>query len=152
MYQKVLVPLDGSELSETALEHLRSIVSACAVPEVVLLFVVETTPWVATGDFYPESVHVEIDERYSAWAKDYVANKADSLRQEGIPAIAVLLEGNAAEKILEYVEKNSVDLVIMSTHGRSGPARWLFGSVADRVVRHSRVPVLVESPKQASGQ
>ena len=143
MYQKVLVPLDGSELSETALEHLRSIVSGCGASEVVLLFVVETTPWVATGDFYPESVHVEIDDRYAAWAKDYVTNKADSLKQEGISATAVLLEGNAAEKILEFIEQNNVDLIIMSSHGRSGPARWLFGSVTDRVVRHTRVPVLV---------
>ena len=149
MYRKVLVPLDGSELSETALEHLRSIVSGCGVSEVTLLFVVETTPWVATGDFFPESVHVEIDGKYAAWARDYVANKADSLRQEGVSATAVLLEGNAAEKILEYAEKNEVDLIIMSTHGRSGPARWLFGSIADRVVRHSRVPVLVTTPKRA---
>ncbi len=149
MYRKVMVPLDGSELSETALEHLRNIVSACGVSDVVLLFVVETSSWVATGDFYPENVSVEIDEKYTAWARDYVANKADSLRQEGISATAVLLEGNAAEKILEYAEENDVDLIIMSTHGRSGPARWLFGSVADRVVRHSRVPVLVAAPKHA---
>ena len=57
-----------------------------------------------------------------------------------------VIEGRIAEAILDYVEKNQVELVIISTHGRSGISRWTFGSVADKVVRHSPVPILVIAP------
>ena len=53
------------------------------------------------------------------------------------------MEGGIAETILDYAENNKVDLIIMSTHGRSGPSRWAFGSVAEKVVRHAPCPVLV---------
>ena len=59
----------------------------------------------------------------------------------------VVIQGKVAEGILDYVVKNQVDLIMMSTHGRSGPSRWALGSVADRVIRHSLIPVLIVSPK-----
>ena len=66
--------------------------------------------------------------------------------QEGISARGEVVTGKAADAILDYAEKNNVDLIIMSTHGRSGISRWAFGSVADRVVRHSIAPVLLVAP------
>ena len=61
-----------------------------------------------------------------------------------------VVEGNAADAIVDYAGKNDIDLIIMATHGRSGIGRWALGSVADRVVRHANAPVLlVRASKKA---
>ncbi|MFH1640065.1 MAG: universal stress protein [Chloroflexota bacterium] len=150
MYQKILVPLDGSELAECALEHLRTIVKGCHVPEVVLLNVASAGIYIG-GDadigFFPDAGMMNrLKENYHAWANSYLNKITQELQQDGITAKGVLLEGYVADQIMDYAQKNGVDLIIMSTHGRSGPARWAMGSVADRVMRHSTVPVLVVSP------
>ncbi len=148
MYQKILVPLDGSDLSGCALEHVRTIAKGCNVPAVVLLNV-ETPIIYAFGD-YDVYLTADVIDRaetdYKAWANGYLDKMAKELQKEGINARGDLLEGNVAENILDYAVKNGVDLIIMSTHGRSGPARWALGSVADRVIRHSTVPVMAISP------
>ena len=69
------------------------------------------------------------------------------LAAEGMNVSGVMLEGKAAETIVDYATTKGVDLIVMSTHGRSGPSRWAFGSVADRVVRTSPVPVLMAVPR-----
>ena len=149
MYKKILVPMDGSKLAECVLDHVRAIATGCDVPEVVLFNVTTAMP----PDWYANVAPVEdmaaigkAEEGYQTWMKGYLGKMESSLKQDGITAESVLVKGNAAENILDYTEKNGVDLIIMSTHGRSGPARWFMGSVADRVVRHSTVPVLIISP------
>lgn len=145
MYRKILAPLDGSELSECALNHVRIVARGCSVPEVVLLYVVQ--PFLPTAMEYTSvSVMVEEETRMEEWGKNYLAKVAEGLKSEGVNARGVVLRGNAASVILDYAAKNDIDIIIMSTHGRSGPARWVFGSVADRVSRHSSIPVLVVSP------
>jgi len=143
MYQKILAPLDGSELAETALRHVRAVATGCRVPKVVLLQVVRPIPQVHG---LAEEFRREEKERAEAEAKDYLAKVADSLKKEGVPAEIVIVCGMPAEQILDYAKKNEVDLIIMSTHGRSGVSRWVFGSVADRVVHHSATPVLIVTP------
>ena len=68
---------------------------------------------------------------------------ADSLKADGIAVEIDIAYGGAAEAILDYAKKNKVNLIVMSTHGRSGVSRWFFGSVAERVLRHSVIPVLI---------
>ena len=68
---------------------------------------------------------------------------AKELGESGLNVRADIVEGEAAEGIVEYAEKQGIDLVVMATHGRSGIGRWALGSVADRVIRHSYVPVLL---------
>lgn len=143
MYKKILAPLDGSELGDCALAHVRAIASGCQVPEVVLFGVVEP--------IYSSQIASELGQNWlrdaargmRAANEDYLAKAAAKLQKEGINARTVVTEGTAADEILKYASKNKVDLIIMSSHGRSGPTRWAFGSVADRVVRHATVPVLV---------
>lgn len=143
MYKKILVPLDGSELAECALEHVRAIAKGCQVGEVVLIRVLEpllpTTPgYVATEHFR------QAEERFEAEARKYLDKVADSLKKDGIPAkTELVIGGEPAAKILEVAEEGKADLIIMSTHGRSGVSRWLLGSVAQRVVTHSTIPVLM---------
>lgn len=146
MYKKILAPLDGSELSECTLEHLKAIATGCQIPEVVLLRVVEPLPHVYGDGGLPPGWHDEAQKKAEEFARDYLAKVAVSLKKEGISAETALVSGRAADAILDYAREHQVDLIIMSTHGRSGVTRWVMGGVADRVVRHSLVPVLTVSP------
>jgi nucleotide-binding universal stress UspA family protein len=148
MYNKILVPLDGSQLTECSLEHTKSIASGCQVTEVILLRVVEP---IESGDAatYAQIGYspTEMENRRIEDAQKYVDTLAQRLNQEGINARGEAIVGRAAEAILDYSRKKGVDLIIMSTHGRSGISRWALGSVADRVSRHSTAPVLLVSPE-----
>ena len=143
MYKKMLVPLDGSDFSECTLEHAKAIAVGCHVPIVVLLRVMEPLHEVYELD---ESWKRDAEAKAKDDAKDYRAKIADSMVKEGLVAEPVILAGKPDEVILDYIAKNYVDLIIMSTHGRSGVSRWVFGSVTDRVLSHSAAPVLVVSP------
>jgi nucleotide-binding universal stress UspA family protein len=152
MYKKILVPLDGSELAECTLAHVKAIASGCNVPEVILLRIAEPVSSFVIGELAAANTKLatqveQYDEKeHKTQAKQYVAQKADELKKEGIAAQPVVVSGNPADKILDYANENQVDLIIMSTHGRSGISRWAFGSVAEKVVRHATVPVLTISP------
>ena len=146
MFKKMLVPLDGSSFSEICLEQAKAIAKGCSVPEVILFKVVEPVPGYAGVG---EDWQAESEKRAREWTKSYLASVAEQLKKEGIEARTAMAEGNAAEEILEYANKNKVDLIVMSTHGSSGVVRWVLGSVADRVLRHAHCPVLVVSPHGA---
>ncbi|MCL0068838.1 universal stress protein [Thermodesulfovibrionales bacterium] len=73
----------------------------------------------------------------------YLSMIADAMKQEGVIVQTDVISGKPAEEISNYAHKNEVDLIVMSTIGRSGASRWVFGSVADRVIRHVKVPVLI---------
>jgi nucleotide-binding universal stress UspA family protein len=141
MYQKILAPLDGSELAERALEHIKIVTEGSRASKVVLLQVI---PWPAhpAHTLSDELIRSE-SEKAEAGAKDYLVKVADSLKADGIAVETDIVHGGPAEEILDYATQNKVDLIVMSTHGRSGVSRWVFGSVAERVLRHSATPVLV---------
>ncbi len=144
MYKKILIPLDGSELSECALGHARLIAKGCSVPEVILFKVVEhlhelNTDW---GGLSPNMLK-DAEKKAKADAEAYIAKVAADLNKEGIAAKGVMVMGDPADEIMNYAQKNKVDLIIMATHGRSGPSRVAFGSVANRVVHYSLTPILV---------
>jgi len=145
MYKKILLPLDGSPNSECILAHVKEIASGCKVPEVVALFVVEPIRASQTFDI-PEGYLEEARNKNLAQAEDYVSGIADNLKKNGISATAEVIQGKAADSILDYARDNEVDLILISTHGRSGVSRWALGSVADRVIRQSLVPVLSVAP------
>ena len=144
MYKKILVPLDGSEFSECILEHVRAVATGCQVPEVVLLRVIE--PWDRQIYEVPEDWRRDIEKKAQAEIEDHLSKLADNLRQEGIAVSTAVVEGKPVDEILNYTSKNQVDLIAMSTHGRSGVSRFAFGSVADRVIRYSAIPLLIASP------
>jgi nucleotide-binding universal stress UspA family protein len=148
LYNKILVPLDGSQFSECSLPQARDIAQGCQAAETILLRVVEPLPAQAAaayaeagGDWLAKAEALNRDD-----ADSYMANLSRRLTEEGWPVRAMLAFGRAADEIISYAEKNGVDLIIMTTHGRSGISRWAFGSVTDRVVRYSRVPVLTIAP------
>jgi len=148
MYKRILAPLDGSDLSECSLQHVRAVATGCGVTEVVLLRVVEPLSSQAIaayaeagGDWLARAEQENEDD-----AGRYLSQAEDRLEKQGLPVRTALLHGRAAEEILDYAGSNQVDLIIMSTHGRSGISRWAFGSVTDRVLRDSAVPVMTVSP------
>ncbi len=148
MYQKILVPLDGSTIAECTLAHLKEIVSGCGPSQVVLLEAVEPL----TNEAIQYLSHVgrdpfEAEEQNRTEARDYLEDVKKRLQENGLDSETVIVDGHPEKTILEYAADNKVDLIIMSTHGRSGPSRWFWGAVADRVVHDSSVPVLLVSPE-----
>ncbi|MEE8619233.1 MAG: universal stress protein [Dehalococcoidales bacterium] len=147
MYQKVLVPMDGSKLAECVVEHVKSIATGCQVPTVVLLRVVEP---IALHGYLPremaEGAYRDARETAEIQAKDYLNEMAERLKAEGIAVDTDITDGLPADEILSYADEKGVDLVVMSTHGKSGVSRWFSGSVAEKVVSQSLIPVLVVTP------
>lgn len=147
MYKSILVPLDGSQLAECALEHVKAIATGCQVPEVVLLQVVEP---IGRPGYLPaavsEQAYRDAKETAEIQSRNYLSKVADGLKEEGIAAKVDIAYGLPADEILDYADRNGVDLIVMSTHGRAGITRWVFGSAAERVVRHSIYPVLIVTP------
>jgi nucleotide-binding universal stress UspA family protein len=156
MYNRILAPLDGSKTAENSLQHLEELISGCRVSEIVLLTVFEKTspPVLEFGN------QRQVNEIFHNWdeaqqqarqmAEKYLETVSASLTNKGVSVQKVLIQAelnqSVAEIILKYAEENDIDLIVMSTHGRSGITRWAFGSVADRVVRHSKIPVLTIAP------
>ena len=96
---------------------------------------------------YGAVMYADLINQVEKEAQEYITDVTEKFKQNtGIDAQSVLAHGNAADEILKYSKKNQVDLIIMTTHGRSGISRWLFGNVADKVSHHSTVPVLIIAP------
>ncbi len=143
MYEKMLVPLDGSRLAECVLPHARAIAKGCTVREIILLRVVEPPPTMGAEGI--DVVALQQADQEAATA--YLARIESQLAAEGFKVSSHVLAGRAAEAINEFVHNNEVNLIALATHGRSGISRLVFGSVADRVIRSAHVPVLLVRPK-----
>lgn len=147
MYNKILVPLDGSDLSECSLPHVKEIAVGCKAAKVILMKVNE--PYYLSGTVMAELGEAEVKsllQKSKEYYVKYLADKAMALEKAGVKVDTAIVEGNAANTILEYAAKEKVDLIIMSTHGSSGIVRFMVGSVADKVIRHSLAPVLLVAP------
>ena len=148
MFKKILVPLDGSELSESALTNVIDITTDCHALEVILMKIREPLDPNVIGTL-DAKVAVELDQAYRDEAADYLDKIVENLKKKGIHAKTEVLSGNPAEEIIKYSQKNDIDLIIMSTRGRSGISRLVFGSVAEKVIRNSTIPVLIKPPAAA---
>jgi len=147
MYEKILVPLDGSDLAESVLPHVETIARGCNVVEIVLLRVCDAPSILAD---YPERKDKSWDkhvERMTTNARQqcniYLGDIEKQLRDRGFNVRIESRLGKPAEEIVDYAAKNEVDLIIMASHGRAGVSRWAYGSVTDKVLRSSCVPVLL---------
>jgi nucleotide-binding universal stress UspA family protein len=135
MFQKILVPLDGSKLAEKILSRVEKMVEFCRA-EVHLLRVV------VSYEIDPREEKKDRDRLIQeAWA--YLEMIVYRLRKRKIKAFAVVAYGRDAVQICDYARKKKFDLIAMATHGRSGLSRWALGSVADKVLNCSHVPVML---------
>jgi nucleotide-binding universal stress UspA family protein len=145
MYKRILVTLDGSELSECVLPHLEIFRKGFPDCEVVLLRVVEPVyDMVAahTDAISPEQWKTRETDMKTA-SENYLNQVQARLEQGRTPVRAEVITGRVEDRIAEYAEEKNIDVIIMATHGRSGVSRWVRGSVADKVLRSARIPVLV---------
>ncbi len=140
MYRKILVPLDGSKTAEVVLPHAKAL--ALSEGAELILLNVAANPALDFA-FSDPGLAVRAEEDLEAQSEKYMKEVEQTLKAEGIRASILLRVGAAANVILGVAEEMQVDLIAMATHGRTGPARWLLGSVADRVVRNSKVPVFL---------
>ncbi len=140
MYKRILVPLDGSELAEEAIEQATHLCSG--VGEIILLQVIRMPLPVMTPDIgmtMPTIHRDDMVEEAMAYLNDWV----DKLAEQGYEASAAVVEGdNVADAIVAYAKNNEIGLIIKSTHGRGGLSRLVFGSVAEAVLRHAPCPVM----------
>jgi nucleotide-binding universal stress UspA family protein len=144
MYKRILVPLDGSDLAECVLPHVESIASACEVQGIVFLRVVEPiTGTSAVGPYLTREDMQDIDSRGKAAAEEYLSQLVTRTKYGKVTIRSEVIVGAAADSIADYASENGVDLIIIATHGRSGVSRWVWGSVADRILRSACVPVLM---------
>ncbi|MDM8000393.1 MAG: universal stress protein [Dehalococcoidia bacterium] len=130
MYKNILLPLDGSEISESAIPHAEALALGCEAKKVTIIHVVE-------------------QERYEGMLASgkrpgvYLQRTAERLESKGIGTAIKVMTGDPSEAIVSYAENNPIDIIVMASHGRSGVTRWAVGSVADKVFRASSVPVLM---------
>jgi nucleotide-binding universal stress UspA family protein len=144
MYKKILVPLDGSKTAEGVLPHARALAYSEGAEIIILNVAANPAMEFAFSD--PSIAEHAVQEQES-FSKKYTAEIERQLKADGFKVYTIMREGAAAEVILKVADETKADVIAMSTHGRTGPARWLLGSVADRVVRNSRVPVMMVRAK-----
>ncbi|MFC2063002.1 universal stress protein [Chloroflexota bacterium] len=139
MYNKILVPLDGSKLAEVALPYAAEI--AFRFKAELNLFQVVPRIGNAFGDHSAAAYTDEELEPMIASAQNYLEKVGSGVEDLGITTRSKVGVGVAAYEIIQFAQEESFDMVVMSTHGRTGIRRWVLGSVADKVVRGTNRPV-----------
>lgn len=146
-FVKVLVPLDGSDIGESALSNIEILAVETGVS--VNLLRVITPPGVVEANVFGPDLKKFVGAMQDT-CKDYLSSVVARLSEKGVKATYDIITGDPADKIVEYARNEGVDLIAMSTHGRSGIARWVLGSVADKVLHAAKMPMLlVRSPRMA---
>ncbi|QLG61708.1 universal stress protein [Halorarum salinum] len=136
MYDRILVPTDGSPAADAAVEHAITIAERFGAT-LHALYVIDATAY-SSLEAGSQMVAEALEEEGDA-AVDRIAEAAAAA---DIPVVESVVSGTAYRSILEYADEHDIDLVVMGTHGRRGIDRYLLGSVTERVVRTADQPVL----------
>lgn len=152
MFKKILVCLDGSELAEQILPYVieqakyfkSTVVLLHVTPEPVI-----EAPGIPGEPGYPIQTKSMLQgmERDIICSKEHLDNLALRFKKKGIRTKCEILEGLAGESIIKYAKANSINLIALVTHGRSGVGRMILGSTADFVIRESGLPILIIRPQ-----
>ena len=149
MYDRILVALDGSQLAEQILPHVEALAGKLGSTVVLLRATTPPATLVAqstagldpvAGGIVDPTPLIEAEQEE---ARAYLQSLADRLRGSGLTVQVEQSEGTAAEVIRERCAELGADLIAMTTHGRGGLGRLVFGSVADEVLRHAPCPILL---------
>ena len=153
MYKKIMVPLDGSELAECVLPHVEAFIEGCHVNHFVFVRVVEPAAVFYSGD-YPINTEVMKEQEITAQriAGEYLDQILNRLKHKNAELHSEVLVGHVAESLADFSENNDFDLILIATHGRSGVKRWVRGSIADKVLRSSHIPVLMVRAPGSEGK
>jgi nucleotide-binding universal stress UspA family protein len=148
-FKKILVPLDGSPFSEASIPYVKELAKGTG-GEIILLRVSE--PPVLPADRSPaikpswEEYRDILLAEIQRQAEEYLQGIKANLGKSGIKARSQATLGKAAESILQVAQKEDINLIAMTTHGRTGVSRWVYGSVASRIVEESLQPVMLIRP------
>jgi len=142
MYHRIFVPLDGSELAELALAPA-ALLARRFHAQLWLVHVLAPVPLAAGAS-------VRLAGTAVGQAQDYLQDVQRRLEADGLAVRAIVRWGDPAGEILAAAQEGHADLIAMATHGRGGLGRWMIGSVADRVVRTTTIPVLVVPARAAA--
>lgn len=141
MYQRILVPLDGSKRAEAILPQVESLARQCGA-RIILLEVLEPlTHYAAT--VVPELISAGATQR-TAGVKQYVHELQANLQARGLTVEAIVKRGPIVETILDVARDEAVDLIALASHGYSGLSRLLHGSVAAEILHRARTPLLIQ--------
>jgi len=145
---KMLVPLDGSKDSEAVIPYVEKIAAKLGIEVILTQMVAQAYHVYAGGGGGVTEIPYTVEEMepLKASAEDYLKKVTDELQEKGITVNTQVRFGAVADEIIKLADEIGVDLVTMSTHGRSGISRWAFGSVTDRVMRSGNTPVMVVRP------
>ena len=155
MYKEILVPLDGSDVSASALPTARQLAEALGARIHLLqvasqseeFSVMRGAEFGTMGSDYSQQVLDEVLTVQRERIERYLDEVAEELQSAGLEIVKAVEDGQAADKIVDYAEAGGIDLILMSTHGRGGVRRFLVGSVTDKVIRSTGLPVLVVHPE-----
>jgi nucleotide-binding universal stress UspA family protein len=145
MYRKILIPLDGSELAKKGLGEAEKL-AKCFGAELILFQVVPFMPIYGSPELVTPLI---IDEKQKEAAEQYIANLCEELRKKDFKVTGKVKTGQqVAVEIIDFAKEHGVDLIVMSTHGRSGITRWVLGSVALKVLTRAETPILLLRSKE----
>jgi len=133
--KQILVPLDGSKCAETVLPKVEKLAVDLKVGICLLR--------VAYAHSFPGADPTDAEVKVVREAEDYLKTVEERLKAKGLKVDSHVRYGNDAEEILDHAAMKDIDMVAMSTHGRSGVGRWLLGSVAEKILRHSPKPIFL---------
>ncbi len=135
MFKRILVPLDGSVLAEAILTQVTELARVHDA-ELVLLRV-------ALAHAFPGADPTEAQLQAVRESEKYLEVVEHELKEKGLRVSSVVRYGHAADEILDHAAFAGIELIAMSTHGRTGVSRWVMGSVAEKVLRASTTPLLL---------
>jgi nucleotide-binding universal stress UspA family protein len=143
MSQRILVPLDGSPLAELALNEARALAELADSTVYLLLVVPPIEDVISDGETF--TIDQQWDVRKGR-AHDYLRAVCRRPQWQKVKSEIAVETGDPAQVILDFAEKNAIDRIVMSTHGRTGVSRWVHGSVARKVLEAAdRTVVLVRA-------
>jgi nucleotide-binding universal stress UspA family protein len=145
MFEKILVATDGSEHSERAAK-IGIEIAKLSEGTVAAVYVADVS---RNSHLADGLLLVSIRELLIAEGKEAVSVVEKAAKEAGVPVMSAVLEGNPGEEIADFAVKNGVSLIVMGSVGRTGLDKFLLGSVAEKVVRNSKVPVLTV-PREAA--
>ncbi len=149
LIQRILVPLDGSQVGQAVIPNAEALGRVLDAELVLFQALQPSRTWVRVDDGISHTV-LQIEKSVKACAVSHLHEIAEALSKRGLRTSSVVVLGSAADEIIDYAKENAIDLIAMSTHGRSGIRRWVFGSVADKVLHAGDTAILVVSAAKAA--
>ena len=143
MFQRILVGLDGSPLAETILTYVGTL-AKCLGADITLLHVVHLSEDMKKD--IPSRFVQSMAQQGETQAQDYLQRMTQRMAESGLKVHGYVIRGDAAVEIIRYAQQEKIDLIALATHGRSGLQRWLYGSVAEKVLHTTPTPLLLIRP------